>query len=124
MQSSWTTSLLSDAAYFHSAIFSLETCRDKLLGRPQSSISQFHFLKTLRLLQERLDSPEDPVSISDATIMVVVLLGLTAEFVGDRSVAENHLAGMGNMVKMRGGLTNLRFQNSRLPAKACRCVSM
>lgn len=100
----------------------MEAYRDKLLGRPESSITQFHFLKTLRLLQERLDNPQDPVSISDPTIMVVVLLGLTAEFVGDRSVAQNHLAGMGNMVEMRGGLTNLRFQNPRLPAKVCRYV--
>ncbi|KAM5385434.1 hypothetical protein ACJZ2D_001075 [Fusarium nematophilum] len=119
-QSSWTTNLLSDLVYFHSAIFSIESYLDDRLGREQGTLSQFHFLKTLRLLQERINDPKDPKSISDATIMVVVILGLTAELIGDRPAAENHLAGMARIVSLRGGLEMLRFDNSRLPAKVCR----
>ncbi|RTE73916.1 hypothetical protein BHE90_011668 [Fusarium euwallaceae] len=119
-QSSWTTNLLVDLVYFHSAIFSIEAYFDQYFGRDQGTLSHFHFLKTLRLLQERLNDPGNPASISDATIMVVITLGLTAELIGDRSAAENHLAGMARIVDLRGGLEMLRFDNARLPAKVCR----
>ncbi|KAI8723186.1 hypothetical protein NCS52_00173900 [Fusarium sp. LHS14.1] len=119
-QSSWTTNLLVDMVYFHSAIFSIEAYFDQYFGRDQGTLSHFHFLKTLRLLQERLNDPGNPASISDATIMGVVTLGLTAELIGDRSAAENHLAGMAKIVDLRGGLEMLRFDNARLPAKVCR----
>ncbi|KAF4999234.1 hypothetical protein FGRMN_2598 [Fusarium graminum] len=81
-----------DQVYFHSVIFSAEAYFDMILGREQGSLSQFHFLKTIRLLQERLNNPRDPKAISDATIMVVVVLGLVAELIGDRAAAESHAA--------------------------------
>ncbi|KAF5551148.1 hypothetical protein FPHYL_9198 [Fusarium phyllophilum] len=120
MKSSWTTNLLVDQVYFHSIIFSVEAYFDMLLGREYGSLAHFHFLKTLRLLQARINDPTDPTSISDATIMVVVILGLAAEMIGDRTAAENHAAGMVRIVDLRGGLEMLRFDNPRLPAKVCR----
>ncbi|KAI1011383.1 hypothetical protein LB504_002279 [Fusarium proliferatum] len=101
-------------------MFSVEAYFDMLLGREYGSLAHFHFLKTLRLLQARINNPTDPRSISDATIMVVVILGLAAEMVGDRIAAENHAAGMAKIVDLRGGLEMLRFDNPRLPAKVCR----
>ncbi|KAK5998039.1 hypothetical protein PT974_00409 [Cladobotryum mycophilum] len=94
----------------------LDLCR----GRPQSPITQFHLLKTLRLLQKRLDMPDDPCSISDATIMVVSVLALIAEHGGDVDAVRNHMQGLRRMVDLRGRLEMLRFENSRLPAKVCR----
>ncbi|CAM1505951.1 Fc.00g115880.m01.CDS01 [Cosmosporella sp. VM-42] len=119
LQTSWSTSLLTDRVYLHSTLFSIEAYLDDYLGRPPSSLTQFHLLKTLRLLQERL-AADTPESISDPTLMVVVVLGLTAELVGDRSAAENHITGLKGMIDLRGGLETLRFENSRLPAKVCR----
>ncbi|KAF5632969.1 uncharacterized protein FTJAE_7354 [Fusarium tjaetaba] len=109
-----------DQVYFHSIMFSVEAYFDMLLGRDYGSLAHFHFLKTLRLLQARINNPADPTSISDATIMVVVILGLAAEMIGDRTAAENHAAGMSRIVDLRGGLEMLRFDNPRLPAKVCR----
>ena len=122
MQTSWSTSLLTDKVYLHSALFSIEAYIDDHLGRTQSSLTQYHFLKTLRLLQERFDAPNNPKSISDPTVMVVVLLGLTAELIGDSSAAASHMAGLKSIVDLRGGLETLRYENSRLPAKVCRYV--
>ncbi|KAH6958214.1 hypothetical protein DER45DRAFT_213491 [Fusarium avenaceum] len=119
-KSSWTTNLLVDQVYFHSVIFSTEAYFDMILGRKQGCLSQFHFSKTLRLLQERLSNPQDSKAISDATIMVVVTLGLVAELIGDRAAAESHVAGMAKIVDLRGGLEMLRYDNPRLPAKVCR----
>lgn len=101
-------------------MFSVEAYFDMLLGREYGSLAHFHFLKTLRLLQARINNPTDPRSISDATIMVVVILGLAAEMLGDRIAAENHAAGMARIVDLRGGIEMLRFDNPRLPAKVCR----
>ncbi|KAL4723091.1 hypothetical protein ACLX1H_009579 [Fusarium chlamydosporum] len=120
MQSSWTTNLLIDKIYFHAVIFSIETYFDLILSRHQGTLSYFHFAKTLRLLQQRLNNSHDPEATSDATIMVVVMLGLSAELIGDRTAAENHAAGMKRIVDLRGGLEGLRFDNPRLPAKVCR----
>ncbi|KAF4454483.1 hypothetical protein F53441_2987 [Fusarium austroafricanum] len=52
--------------------------------------------------------------------MVVVILGLAAELIGDRVAAENHAAGLARIVDLRGGLEMLRFDNPRLPAKVSR----
>ena len=120
MKSSWTTNLLVYLVYFHSFMFIIATYSYTVLNREQGTLSHFHFMKTLRLLQERLNDPKDPSSISDATIMVVVVLGLAAEFIGDRAAAENHAAGMARIVDLRGGLEMLRYDNTRLPAKVCR----
>ncbi|KAF5677628.1 hypothetical protein FHETE_1679 [Fusarium heterosporum] len=109
-----------DQVYFHSVIFSTEAYFDMILGREHGSLSQFHFLKTVRLLQERLSNPQDSKAISDATIMVVVTLGLVAELIGDRAAAESHVAGMARIINLRGGLEMLRYDNPRLPAKVCR----
>ena len=103
-----------DNIYFHAVLFSIET-----YFNPQGTLSHFHFAKTLRLLQERLDSPDDK-AVSDATIMVVVMLGLSAELIGDSDAAEKHIDGLKRIVEMRGGLEGLRFDNPRLPAKVCR----
>lgn len=121
-QSSWMTSLLIDVVYFHSALFSIEAYFDIFLKRGQSCLTQFHFSKTLRLLQERLNTPDDPKTISDPTIMVVITLGLTAELLGDRLAAENHIEGLKRIVELRGGLEKLDTDNPRLPAKICRYV--
>ncbi|CAG7563920.1 unnamed protein product [Fusarium equiseti] len=114
LHSSWTTNLLIDKIYFHAVLFSIET-----YFNPQGTLSHFHFAKTLRLLQERLHSPDEN-AISDATIMVVVMLGLSAELIGDSGAAEKHVDGLKRIVELRGGLEGLRFDNPRLPAKVCR----
>lgn len=123
MTSSWTTTLLTDPLYLHCILFSVEAYLALCRQNSQAPLVDFHFHKTIRLLQARLDSPDDPQSISDPTIMVVSLLGLTAELTGDYVAAKKHLEGLRKMVELRGGLSMLQFGNSRLPAKVCRLVS-
>ena len=118
--SSWVTNLLADTVYLHCTIFSVEAFLDACHRREQSSLTQYHFLKTIRLLQRRLDTDNGKEIVSDATIMVVVVLGLTAELIGDRSAAEYHMKGLGRMVHLRGGFDALRQENPRLPSKICR----
>ncbi|EHK41992.1 uncharacterized protein TrAtP1_011660 [Trichoderma atroviride] len=118
--SSWTTTLLTDSVYLHCTLFSVEAYLELCLRKSHGPLTHFYFQKTLRLLQDRLDKPGDPLSISDPTIMVVSVLGLTAEVTGDSMAAKKHMEGLRRMVDLRGGLEMLRFDNSRLPAKVCR----
>ncbi|KAL7896620.1 hypothetical protein HDV63DRAFT_395216 [Trichoderma sp. SZMC 28014] len=118
--SSWTTALLTDSVYLHCTLFSVEAYLELCLRKSHGPLTHFYFQKTLRLLQDRLDRPGDPLSISDPTIMVVSVLGLTAEVTGDSLAAKQHMEGLRRMVDLRGGLEMLRFDNSRLPAKVCR----
>ncbi|KAL7922559.1 hypothetical protein ACQKWADRAFT_292786 [Trichoderma austrokoningii] len=118
--SSWTTTLLTDSVYLHCTLFSVEAYLELCLRKSHGPLTHFYFQKTLRLLQDRLDTPGDPQSISDPTIMVVSVLGLTAEVTGDSMAANKHMEGLRKMVELRGGLEMLRFDNPRLPAKVCR----
>ncbi|KAH8126568.1 hypothetical protein LI328DRAFT_165955 [Trichoderma asperelloides] len=118
--SSWTTALLTDSVYLHCTLFSVEAYLEACLQKTQGPLAHFYFQKTIRLLQDRLDRPDDPQTISDPTIMVVSVLGLTAEVTGDYMAAKKHMEGLRRMVDLRGGLEMLRFDNARLPAKVCR----
>ncbi|KPM35977.1 hypothetical protein AK830_g10602 [Neonectria ditissima] len=118
--SGWVGCLMSDPVYLHSMLFSSEAYVDDCLGRDHSPVTQFHFLKTLRLLQERIAVPDDPLAIADQTIMTVVTLALAAQVFGDRATVENHVRGLEKMVSLRGGLGLLKTSTHELPAKICR----
>ena len=120
LASSWTWHLLTDPLYLSCAKFSVEAFLDVYQQRCQSTPTQYLFLKTLKLLQHRIDCPDPAKAASDSTIMVVALLGMTAELINDRAAAANHMQGLKRMVDMRGGLPNLACENPRLPAKVCR----
>ncbi|KAK7429596.1 hypothetical protein QQZ08_003791 [Neonectria magnoliae] len=101
-------------------LFSSEAYLDDSLGRDHSLMAQFYFLKTLRLLQERIAVPNDPFATADQTIMTVVILMLAAQVFGDRATIENHMQGLERTVSLRGGLGLLRTSTDELPAKIYR----
>lgn len=118
--SDWVGSLMTDPVYLHSMLFSSEAMLDESLGRGRSVLTQFHLVKTLRLLQERISIPNDPLAISDQTIMTVVTLALAAQIFGDRAGLENHMQGLVRMVNLRGGFGTLKTSTHELPSKICR----
>lgn len=118
--SGWVGSLMTDPVYLHSMLFSSEAILDESLGRDRSVLTQFHLVKTLRLLQERISIPNDPLAISDQTIMTVVTLALAAQIFGDRAGLENHMQGLIRMVNLRGGFGTLKTSTHELPSKICR----
>ncbi|KAH7149653.1 hypothetical protein B0J13DRAFT_663415 [Dactylonectria estremocensis] len=118
--SAWVGSLMADPVYLHSMLFSSEAWLDENLGRDRSLSAQMHLLKTLRLLQERISVPNDPLAISDQTIMTVVTLALAAQVFGDRAGVENHMQGLQRMVDLRGGFGSLKTSTHELPGKICR----
>ncbi|KAF7535772.1 hypothetical protein G7Z17_g13151 [Cylindrodendrum hubeiense] len=117
--SDWIGSLFTDPVYLQSMLFSSEAYLDESLGRNRSESTQFHLLKTLRLLQKRISVPNDPLAISDQTIMAVVSLALAAQYFGDRDSVENHMQGLQKMVDLRGGFGTLETSTHELPSKIC-----
>lgn len=62
-----------------------------------------HFLKTLRLLRERL-LHEDDQALTTPTVSAILALAAHAHFVGDSESAKHHLGGLRKIVNLRGGV--------------------
>ncbi|KAH6899741.1 hypothetical protein B0T10DRAFT_4198 [Thelonectria olida] len=58
----WVGILMGDVVYVHSMLFSVETYLNESIGWERSALTQFHFVKTLGLLLERVVVPGDPLA--------------------------------------------------------------
>lgn len=112
--------LMSDPLFLHCMLFSTEAYYDERLGRKRSALTDFHFMKAIRLLQERISEPNSPLAIADHTIMTVVILGLTADLFDDQVSVEHHMDGLRKMVVLRGGFASMSSAIHDLQAKICR----
>lgn len=119
MTSTWIDSLVTDPTYVHAVTFATETYGNTQLGKGQDALTQFHLLKTLRSLQERVSNPGDPLAICDQTIMTVVVLALTSIVLGDETTLMNHLGGLVRMVNLRGGFETIGVETDQLATKIC-----
>jgi hypothetical protein len=103
-------------------LFSAQLFQNARAGIDQGPLTLFHGATTFRLLQERVSLPDIEASTSDATIMTVFILAVTAELTGDRQAAMNHREGLFRMVTLRGGLRALDAFDGKLRTKVCRSV--
>lgn len=119
----WFRGAVRDPLYFHTIIFTTEAFSDLQIGKDRSLATQRHLVKTLRLLQERITTPEISLATSDETILTVVILALIAEYLDDELSMANHVGGLQRMVRLRGGFAALRKFKYDLPGKSCRFVT-
>lgn len=108
---SWFTPLKFDAAYLHVTMFAAEVFMDRVLGRQYLNTNQdatVHFLKGVQILRKRLSLRDDNTKLSDSTIAVVLTLALSALFVGDCETFSQHMAGLHEIINLRGGIAALR----------------
>ncbi|KFA55365.1 hypothetical protein S40293_05694 [Stachybotrys chartarum IBT 40293] len=136
-QDHWWQWLLRDPAYLNSALFNIgafidiiDFCEKHNAAVPGSSVmfptSIFeafspktwgYLRRTIKLLQDRIEDPEEQLSVSTAA--VVLSLAMTAELIGDDSAFESHVAGLVRIVRLRGGIET--FDDFRLmQTKICR----
>jgi Fungal specific transcription factor domain len=113
----WFEYLLSDAPFLHSILWTTQAYFDWIQGTRISEKALIHESKAITLLQERLNHPR--IAVRDTTIAVVVNLVLTAALVGQFSTARKHMRGLYQILKLRGGLKQLKG-NSQLQIKICR----
>ena len=78
-----------------------------------------HLVKTIRLLRDRL--ADEQVGVSNATVMIVILLVLHAHIMGDFDAVRHHTEGLRKMVRLRGGLGAF-MSNSKLVIDLIRWV--
>ena len=112
----WIAPMAVDSAYLHSRIFSSQYFFDAILPRKpsnSSALTSSHYLKTIRLLRNRLENDSDQVRLSNTTAAAVLSLACHAHIAGDSKSAKHHLDGLRRIVNLRGGIATFR-ENSKL----------
>ncbi len=106
----WIAPLAVDPAYLHAMIFT-QFYFDALLTGKSFSISRRampHFLKTLKLLRERMADDDDQAKLSDSTAAAIMGLVGHAQLTGDFKTARHHMEGLYKVVILRGGVTTFK----------------
>jgi hypothetical protein len=104
---SWFEPMIFDAAYLHAMAFSAGAFFNLVMGRsnaPRGDGACVHFLKTIRLLRERLLLEDEKPKLTNQTISVILTLAIHARMVGDGTSARNHMAGLSKIISLRGGV--------------------
>lgn len=113
----WFHWLFSDAAYLHSILFTVGLLHDAALGGKLSKKTSFHVWKTLNLLTQNI--ADQDLALADSTVATIVSMCMVAELFGDHQSAAAHVAGMHQIVELRGGIESFRH-NLQLQIKICR----
>ena len=79
-----------------------------------------HFLKTLRLLRERLLS-ENNQALTTSTVSAILALAAHALYMGDFESSKYHLGGLRKIVSLRGGVATFS-DNAKLLIEILRYV--
>ncbi|GKZ31043.1 hypothetical protein AbraIFM66950_011009 [Aspergillus brasiliensis] len=113
----WIMDMLSlDAAYLNAMVITTQSYFGIYKG--SDAAQSPHLGKAIRLLRNRLG--EEQVRVSNATIMVVIILILHAHIVGDYAAILHHTHGLRKMVRLRGGLGAFT-SNNKLVIDLIRC---
>ncbi|KAI3061625.1 hypothetical protein CBS147353_9872 [Aspergillus niger] len=114
---SWILDMLSlDAAYLNAMVITTQSYFGIYKG-PDAAQSP-HLGKAIRLLRNRLE--DEQVRVSNATVMVVIILILHAHIVSDYAAVQHHTQGLRKMVRLRGGLGAFT-SNNKLVIDLIRC---
>lgn len=115
----WFPYMISDACCLHSMMFSVRVVEDKASQLHLNRLACFHYAQTLQLLQVRLSESDYTCAISDATIMVVIMLASMAELMNEHATVANHIRGLERIVRLRGGVKALNT-HTNMHVKVCR----
>ncbi|KAK6829593.1 hypothetical protein PG987_010177 [Apiospora arundinis] len=125
-----TAWLLEDEAYLHSVLL-VASAMWQGSGNTFSSLqgntqTGYYMTKTLTSLRQGLSSSTTPatsspsrrnVFLGDSRISVVATLAILSTNVGDMRALRAHIAGLVQMVRLRGGMRNILVQSPMLHAK-------
>ncbi len=103
----WIAPLAMDPAYLHALVFGSQYYFDTIRSQNFSLVSPRalpHFLKTLRLLRERIAHGNDQERLSNTTAAAIMSLAGHAYMMGDIGSARHHIEGLCRIVSLRGGL--------------------
>jgi hypothetical protein len=119
----WIAPLTTDLAFLHMMIFTSQYYFDTIAILPRKPSRQHispHFVKALRLLQERIGGNDHKAKLSFTTLAAVMGLTGHAYLTGDLKSARNHLEGLHKIVILRGGVSTFEA-NPKLLLEILRC---
>ncbi|KAK0721121.1 hypothetical protein B0H67DRAFT_484487 [Lasiosphaeris hirsuta] len=103
----WFPYLAKYAGFTHPILFCISVA-DCLLGnKPLGKKAQYHLGETLVFINQRLS--DNTTALHDSTIFVVLALIDFSAYLRDYKTAMVHLKGLGEMVRLRGGIDNFRY---------------
>lgn len=106
-QNEWGHWLFHDPAYLQCAFFMAFTTRDITENRPITPTTYSHLRETIIHLNRRLSSSENGVALGNSTIATVIILTMFSCIINDHEAAKAHIAGLQQMVRLRGGLQTI-----------------
>lgn len=121
-QSEWGRWLFHDPAYLQCAFFMAFTARDITENRPITPTTYLHLREAIIHLNKRLSSSDNNVALGNSTIATVIMLTMFSCIINDHEAAKTHIAGLQQMVRLRGGLQSLAL-NPKLYLKLGRYLS-
>ncbi|KAF9878164.1 hypothetical protein CkaCkLH20_04202 [Colletotrichum karsti] len=113
----WFFWLMMDPAYLHSTLFTVALLNDWVRGTKRSKKTNYHIGKTLKYLNQNLANKD--TAVADSTVATIVTVSIVAELFGDHASSTAHVAGLRQIVKLRGGVDSFQH-NLQLYAKTCR----
>ncbi|BCS28267.1 uncharacterized protein APUU_61315S [Aspergillus puulaauensis] len=106
-QSEWGHWLFHDPAYLQCAFFMAFTTRDITENRPITPATYSHLREAIIHLNKRLSSSDNDIALGNSTIATVIILTMFSCIINDHEAAKTHIAGLQQMVRLRGGLQSL-----------------
>ncbi|KAK6358862.1 hypothetical protein TWF696_000042 [Orbilia brochopaga] len=113
----WWVALTVDPAYLNATAFVTHAYSSVIRGgrgQPLSPTAIMHFVKTVRLVRERLASDDQELLLSDGTVFIILLLAMYALLSGDSATAQHHVEGLRRIVNLRGGIRSFRSNEKLL----------
>ncbi|KAI0870711.1 hypothetical protein GGS24DRAFT_474443 [Hypoxylon argillaceum] len=105
----WMEAFITDAAWLHMMAFTSYSILDAVRGHSMQLVDQRaspHFVRSMRLLCERLLGDDQISPIGNSTVQVILALATHAKMHGEFGEARCHLMGLRRIVELRGGIHN------------------
>ena len=96
-----------DPLFLHATIFASQAALGFGSSRDTngSTVSQY-FGKTVKMLRHRLEQDDPVATTSDTTLMVILILAMSALLSGQEEIARSHIAGIKRIMEIRGGFAS------------------
>ncbi|KAH8170243.1 hypothetical protein LIA77_10787 [Sarocladium implicatum] len=107
MDACWVGYLLNDPVVVHAVLFCAASVLPTQSTMTWNTRNSFHHLKALQLLQGRFNHCSGEPQVSDATLLAIVTLVLTAQYLDDRASDAAHVNGLYQVTILRGGIDHI-----------------
>ncbi|KAL5366621.1 hypothetical protein BJX96DRAFT_161240 [Aspergillus floccosus] len=102
LRTDWVSHALMDPCFFHATLFSASAHLDAFQGKATSQVTLHHYTIALRLLREKLASPQG--ILDEGTIACIPPLVFFSSMRSDEASSRIHREGLMQLLRSKGGL--------------------